>query len=41
LVVELHGSQYCRNDRFRTVSAGSTIPGPSCFLGTFTPYRRR
>jgi hypothetical protein len=41
LVVELHGSQYCRNDRFRTVSAGSSIPGPSCFLGTFTPYRRR
>jgi hypothetical protein len=41
LVLEVHGSQYCRNDRFRTIAAGSTIPGPNCLLGNFTPYRRR
>ena len=41
LIVELHGSQYCRNDRFRTVPVGGSIPGPTCFLGNFTPYRRR
>jgi hypothetical protein len=41
LVLEVQGSQYCRSDRFRTISAGSTIPGPTCLLGSFTPYRRR
>lgn len=41
LVVEVHGSQYCRHDRFRSLQSGSTIPGPTCLLGDFTPYRRR
>lgn len=41
LILEVHGSQYCRNDRVRALPAGTTIPGPTCFLGTFTPYRRR
>jgi hypothetical protein len=41
LVVELHGSQYCRNDHFRVLQAGSSIRGPTCFLGNFIPYRRR
>lgn len=40
LIVELHGSRYCRGDRFRTIEPGSSIPGPSCLLGDFTPYRR-
>lgn len=40
LVVEVHGSQYCRGDHFRTLSTGSTIPGPVCILGDFTPYRK-
>jgi len=40
LIVEVQGSQYCRLDRFRSVSGGSTIAGPTCFLGDFTPYRR-
>ena len=41
LVVEpsLSG-QYCRNDRVRAVEPGSSIPGPICPLGDFTPYRR-
>jgi hypothetical protein len=40
LIVELHGSQYCRGDHFRATSTGNTIPGPICVLGDFTPYRR-
>lgn len=39
LVVEMHGSQLCRNDRFRTLDRSSMlIPGPYCRFGTFTPY---
>jgi hypothetical protein len=41
LVVELHGSQYCRNDHIRALQPGSSIPGPTCLLGGFIPYRRR
>ncbi len=40
LIVDVHGSQYCRGDRVRATSSGSTIPGPFCVLGDFTPYRR-
>ena len=40
LIVQVHGSQYCRNDLFRVLSSGSRIPGPTCRLGDFTPYRR-
>jgi hypothetical protein len=41
IVIETSGDSYCRNDRFRTIEAGSSIPGPTCLLGDFTPYRRR
>jgi hypothetical protein len=40
LIVEAHGSQYCRGDRVRAVEAQSTIPGPTCVLRDFVPYRR-
>ena len=40
LVVETHGSRYCRGDRIRAVEPGLSIPGPICILGSFTPYRR-
>jgi hypothetical protein len=40
IVIELHGSRYCRGDRFRTRRSGESIPGPICVLGSFTPYRR-
>jgi hypothetical protein len=40
LIVEAHGSQYCRGDQIRAVEAGRSIPGPICLLGSFTPYRR-
>ena len=38
LIVEIYGSQLCRNDHFRSRDAGSVIPGPLCRLGKFTPY---
>jgi hypothetical protein len=40
LIVEVHGSEYCRGDPFRAREPGMTIPGPICVLGAFTPYRR-
>lgn len=40
LIVEVHGSQYCRGDHFRTREPGMSIPGPICVLDRFTPYRR-
>ena len=38
LIVDVFGSQLCRNDHFRAVSPGMTIPGAICRLGKFTPY---
>lgn len=40
LIVELYGSQLCRNDHFRTLEPGSTIPSAYCRFGSFTPYDR-
>lgn len=38
LIVDIYGGQLCRNDRFRALTPGLTIPGPYCRLGKFTPY---
>lgn len=40
IVIDVHGSQYCRNDHFRARRSGESILGPICRLGSFTPYRR-
>jgi hypothetical protein len=40
LIVEIHGSEYCRNDLVRSLPQASGIPGPACRLGDFVPYRR-
>lgn len=40
LLVEAHGSQYCRGDRVRGIEPGSPIPGAVCVLRDFTPYRK-
>ena len=40
LVVEPNGSQYCRGDRVRTLEAGTAVPGPTCLLGAWVPYRK-
>lgn len=40
LVTHPTGSEYCRGDIVRSVSPQGGIPGPSCVLGDFVPYRR-
>ena len=40
IIVEVHGSDYCRGDHFRAVEPAASIPGPVCFLGDWVPYRR-
>lgn len=40
LIVEVYGSNLCRNDRFRTVPRGASIPGPYCRFGDFVPHTR-
>ncbi len=39
LVLEVHGSQYCRGDLARVVSPVSGFMGGMCALGDFVPYR--
>ena len=35
------GGQYCRGDRFQTREQQvSSVPGPTCILGEWIPYRR-
>jgi hypothetical protein len=34
------GGQYCRGDRVRGLEPGAIIPGPSCNLGDWVPYRQ-
>lgn len=41
LLVEAHGSQYCRGDRVRGLEPHGSIPGPLCVLRDFVPYTRR
>ena len=41
LVTEPMGSYHCRGDIIRSFDRYSRIPGPSCILGDFVPYRRR
>ena len=38
LIVDIFGSQICRNDHFRALTPGTTIPSAYCRLGKFTPY---
>ena len=38
LIVEVHGSQLCRNDLFRTVTPGLSIPSGICRFRPFVPY---
>jgi len=38
LIVDIYGTSLCRNDHFRALTPGLTIPGPYCRLGNFTPY---
>jgi hypothetical protein len=40
LVTEPIGSYHCRGDIVRSIDRYSRIPGPSCILGDWVPYRR-
>jgi hypothetical protein len=40
LVTEPVGSYHCRGDIVRSIDRYSRIPGPSCILGDWVPYRR-
>ncbi len=40
LRVETTGSQYCRGDHVQAIELDNSIPGPTCVLGDFVPYRR-
>jgi hypothetical protein len=40
LIVEVFGGQLCRNDRFRVLEVGATIPSAPCLFDRFTPYDR-
>jgi hypothetical protein len=40
LVIEPTGSQLCGGDIVRSFDRDSRIPGPSCVLGDFVPYKR-
>ncbi len=39
LIFDLHASEYCSGDHFRTIETGSSVPGPVCLLGDWVPYR--
>ena len=40
IIVEANpGNRYCRGDRVRGLETGAIIPGPSCNLGDWVPYR--
>ncbi len=40
LIVDRFGSQFCHDDRFRTIERGSIIPSGYCRLGDFVPYTK-
>jgi len=40
IILDVHGSEYCSGDHFRTIETGSVVPGPVCFLGEWTPLTR-
>lgn len=40
LIVDVYGGQLCRNDRFRVLTPGTTIPSAYCRFTEFTPYTK-
>ena len=40
LIVDIYGSQVCRNDRFRVLEPGLSIPSAYCRFGDFVPYTK-
>lgn len=40
LIVDVWGGQLCRNDRFRVLTPGVSIPSAYCRFDRFVPYTR-
>lgn len=40
VITEIKSGQLCRNDMFRTIEPGTSIPSAYCRLGSFTEYKR-
>jgi hypothetical protein len=40
LITESHDGRYCRGDLVRSTDGISRVPGPTCVLGEFVPYKR-
>lgn len=40
LIVEIRSGQLCRNDLFRVLEPGTTIPSAYCRFRDFTPYEK-
>lgn len=38
LIIDVYGGQLCRNDRFRVLQPGTSIPSGYCRFDRFTPY---
>lgn len=38
VITDVYGGQLCRNDKFRTLAPGESIPSAYCRLGSFTKY---
>jgi len=41
IIVEIGSGQYCRGDRIRALETAAIIPGPTCILGDWVPYKIR
>jgi len=39
VITDIYGGQLCRNDKFRTLAPGESIPSAYCRLGNFTEYK--
>lgn len=41
IIVDGGSGRFCRGDRIRAIEPGSIIPGPTCNLGEWVPYKIR
>ena len=41
IIVDAQGGQFCRGERIRGLEPGAIIPGPTCILRDWVPYRHR
>jgi len=39
IVVDTIGQRYCSGDRIKVIEAGARLPGHTCTIGPFVPYR--